>query len=70
MEPSEVQNIIVVDDDECVRETIEVTLVGAGHSVRSTDRGSVAPRWPDDEPCYLLIMDLKMPEIDGPDLYR
>jgi DNA-binding NtrC family response regulator len=70
MEPGEVQNIIVVDDDECVRETIEVALAGAGHSVRSTDRGSEALRWLDDEPCHLLIMDLKMPDIDGPALYK
>jgi len=69
MESEEVQNIIVVDDDDCVRETIEIALAGAGHSVRATDRGSEALQWLDDEPCHLLIMDLKMPEIDGPALY-
>jgi DNA-binding NtrC family response regulator len=71
MEQAEdVQNIIVVDDDECVRETLEIALTGAGHSVRATDCGSEALRWLDDEPCHLLIMDLKMPEIDGPVLYK
>lgn len=68
-QPEDVQNIIVVDDDECIRETLEIALAGAGHSVRATERGSEALRWLDDEPCHLLIMDLKMPEIDGPTLY-
>ena len=70
MEQAEdVQSIIVVDDDACVRETLEIALTGAGHSVRATDCGSEALRWLDEEPCHLLIMDLKMPEIDGPALY-
>jgi DNA-binding NtrC family response regulator len=69
-QPEDVQHIIVVDDDECVRETLEIALAGAGHSVRATERGSEALQWLDEEPCHLLIMDLKMPEIDGPALYK
>jgi DNA-binding NtrC family response regulator len=70
MEAEAAQNIIVVDDNPRVRETLENVLAGAGHSVRGTGRGSEALRWLDDEPCHLLILDLNMPEIDGPALYK
>ena len=69
-QPEDLQSIIVVDDDECVRETLEIALAGVGHSLRATERGSEALQWLDEEPCHLLIMDLKMPEIDGPALYK
>ena len=70
MEAEAAQNIIVVDDNPHVRETLENALAGAGHSVRGTGRGSEALRWLDDKPCHLLILDLNMPEIDGPALYK
>jgi CheY-like chemotaxis protein len=52
-QPEDVQNIIVVDDDECVRETLEIAFAGAGHSVRATEQGSEALQWLG---CHLLIM--------------
>jgi DNA-binding NtrC family response regulator len=71
MEAEAAQNILVVDDNPCVRQTLEIALAGAGHSVRGTGRGSEALRWLDDDaPCHLLILDLNMPEIDGPALYK
>ena len=39
MEAEAAQNIIVVDDNPHVRETLENALAGAGHSVRGTGRG-------------------------------
>lgn len=62
--------IVIVDDDEYVREVTELVLTGAGHSVRSTASGLEALRFLEEESCDLLIADLRMPEIDGPSLHR
>ncbi|MGH7367028.1 MAG: response regulator [Candidatus Rokuibacteriota bacterium] len=70
MDRTEAQRIIVVDDDDCVREAMEMILDGAGHSVRATASGAEALRWLDEQPCDLLILDFKIPEMDGPTIYR
>lgn len=62
--------IILVEDDPFNLETIQMVLEGAGHEVRATARGSQALQWIEEAPCDLLIMDLRMPEMDGPSLYR
>lgn len=62
--------IVIVDDDEYVREVTEMVLSGAGHSVRSTASGLEALRFLEEESCDLLIVDLRMPEIDGAALHR
>jgi PleD family two-component response regulator len=64
------RRIMIVDDDDCVREAMEMSLTGAGHQVRSTASGEEALAWLDAEPCDLLIIDYNMPEIDGATLYR
>jgi CheY-like chemotaxis protein len=62
--------IILVEDDPFNQETIQTVLEGAGHTVRATDRGSEALGWLEEGPCDLLMMDLRMPEMDGPTLFR
>lgn len=62
--------MVVVDDDDEVREVTEMILAGAGYSVRATANGFEALRWLEEQPWDLLILDLRMPEIDGPTLYR
>ncbi len=62
--------IVVVDDDDHVREVTEMVLAGAGYSVRATASGREALRWLEEEPSDLVILDLRMPEVDGPTLYR
>lgn len=47
-----------------------MVLAESGHSVRATGNGFEALRWLEEEPCDLLILDLRMPEIDGPTLLR
>ncbi len=70
MDSPESQRIMVVDDDPFVREAIDMILAGDGHAVRATANGAEALQWLEDGPCDLLILDLKMPEIDGPTLYK
>ena len=67
--PTTTARIILVDDDDDVREVADLVLSGAGHTVRATASGLQALRWMEQEPCDLLVADLKMPEIDGPALY-
>jgi len=64
------RRIVIVDDDDCVREGMEMTLEVAGYQIRSTRSGAEALRWLEDEPCDLLIVDFSMGEMDGPELYR
>jgi len=70
--PAATARVVIVDDDDSVREVIGMVLAGAGHSVRATARGFEALRWLEaqPQPWDLLILDLRMPEIDGPTLYR
>lgn len=70
MDAVNARRIVIVDDDDCVREGIAMTLEVAGHQIRSTGSGPEALRWLEDEPCDLLIVDFSMPEMDGPALYR
>jgi CheY-like chemotaxis protein len=68
--PAVPARVVVVDDDDEVREVTEMVLAGAGHSVRATANGFEALRWLEEQPWDLLILDLRMPEIDGPTLYQ
>jgi PleD family two-component response regulator len=66
MDPGHLR-IFIVEDDPFQLETLQEVLEVAGHTVRGTDRGTVALRWLEEgEPCDLLIMDLGMPDMDGP----
>jgi CheY-like chemotaxis protein len=67
--PPKTAQIVLGEDDEYVRDVAEMVLSGAGHTVRATGSGFEALRWMEEEPCDLLITDIKMPEIDGPALY-
>ena len=62
--------VLVVDDDEYVREVIGMILEGVGHSVTTTPSGAEALRWLGERLPDLMVIDLRMPEIDGPALYR
>lgn len=68
--PTATARIVVVDDDDHVREVTEMVLASAGYSVRATASGREALRWLEEEPWDLVILDLRMPEVDGPTLYR
>jgi len=58
-------NVLVVDDDPHVRETISIHLRNAGYEVRTAKNGieggyAVLRKRPD-----LIIMDVQMPYMDG-----
>src|SRR5262249_53441136 len=63
--------ILVVDDDESIRETVRVFLSMLGHEVHEAKDGREALEWLAQNisrpPC-LAVIDLRMPVLDGWDL--
>jgi len=62
--------ILVVDDDEGVRESLTTVLEGAGHQVTVAASGPEALRLVDATPFSLVITDLSMPGMTGIELLR
>jgi chemosensory pili system protein ChpA (sensor histidine kinase/response regulator) len=63
--------ILVVDDDDALREIYADSLAGSGYEVRSARDGATALRILEDgfTPC-LMFLDLRMPGMDGWELAR
>ena len=63
--------ILVVDDEEPVRDVVRRFLELAGHSVHSVGSGAEAVAWVEqNQPVDLVILDLMMPKEDGVTTYR
>ena len=62
--------IMVVDDEEANRLTIERILVREGYDVRHAEDGRLALDRIRDEPPALVLTDLMMPGMDGLELLR
>ena len=71
MEPDRSQPIVlVVDDEEPNRLTLERILVREGYDVRHAEDAEVALRRLAEDPPAVLLTDLKMPGMDGLELMR
>ncbi len=62
--------ILVVDDEEGLREFLSDTLEAAGHIVERASDGDIAYRILSLRAFHVLVTDLKMPGIDGMELVR
>ena len=62
--------ILVVDDEEGLREFLSDTLEAAGHTVERAADGEIAYRILSSRAFHVLVTDLKMPGIDGMELVR
>jgi len=62
--------ILVVDDHPDVRELLVAVLRTEGCVVDAAGNGSEAVWWLERGRYDLIVSDLKMPELDGPGLYR
>jgi two-component system response regulator FlrC len=62
--------ILVVDDEEGLREFLSDTLEAAGHTVERAIDGEMAYRILGSRAFHVLVTDLKMPGIDGMELVR
>lgn len=65
-------SILVVDDEPFVRRVVVRFLERGGYRARAADGGEEALRILRDagEPIDLLLTDVEMPGVDGPDLVR
>jgi CheY-like chemotaxis protein len=59
------QYILVVDDDDDFREALSEVLTGAGYPVQQAGNGEVALARAAEEAPGMVLLDLKMPVLDG-----
>jgi len=62
--------ILIVDDESNVLTSFEKMLVGQGHQVSTARRAKEAMQHLESDYPDLLIMDIKMPEMNGLEAYR
>ncbi|HEV3009855.1 MAG TPA: response regulator [Burkholderiales bacterium] len=62
--------ILVVDDEECVRELLYLQLSNAGYRVLLAEDAIIAGNFLLDERVDLLLADIEMPFMDGLDLVQ
>lgn len=65
-----VRRILVVDDDDALREVLTVALTRDGHTVDGACDGTEALALLEQQPYDLVLSDLRMPRTDGPSLYE
>ena len=63
-------NILVIDDDETICSLFKDTLEGTGHTVTTVSESSKGLELVKDSDFDLVFLDLKMPEMDGAELFR
>ena len=64
------RRILVVDDDDALREVLTVALTRDGHTVDGACDGTEALALLDRQPYDLVLSDLRMTRVDGPSLYE
>ncbi|WP_233856277.1 response regulator [Paraburkholderia sp. HD33-4] len=69
MEP-EMCKVLLVDDDAAIREALEAVLVSGGHDVASIQDGPAALRAAVEIRPDVIISDVNMPQLEGPDAVR
>jgi CheY-like chemotaxis protein len=57
--------ILVVDDDESIRQIVRLCLADEGYDVLEAANGQAALQVVDDFPPSLILLDLRMPVMDG-----
>ena len=62
--------ILIVDDDEGVRQILVETLKTAGHTVTTADSGERAVAAVREAPVDLVILDMVLPRVDGLEVLR
>lgn len=58
-------NILIVEDEKLLNEAYELVLKKEGHNVRCAFNGEEALKLFDEEQPDLILLDLRMPKMDG-----
>jgi two-component system response regulator VanR len=64
------KHVLIADDDDEIREVLEELLGGAGYRPITAEDGLEALDWLSWVPVDLIIVDLLMPRLDGPELIK
>jgi CheY-like chemotaxis protein len=62
--------ILVIEDDATIRDVLQYALAAAGHSVRTAADGFAGILSVEEDPPELVILDFKMPRMDGSSVLR
>jgi DNA-binding NtrC family response regulator len=62
--------ILIVDDEEVVRHSHLRSLAGTGCSTRVAEDGRTALDVMEQDPSDVVLLDLRMPDIDGMDVLK
>ncbi|MEO8257679.1 MAG: response regulator [Acidobacteriota bacterium] len=62
--------ILLVDDDDLLRDALHQTLVRAGYDVEDAANGTAALRAYRQRPRDVVITDIVMPDMEGLDMMR
>jgi len=65
-----VADVLVVEDEESLLQTLRYNLSRAGHAVRLCTDGSVGLEMALEKPPDLLVLDLMLPGVDGLEICR
>jgi two-component system, chemotaxis family, chemotaxis protein CheY len=58
-------SILIIDDDQSIRETVAEALVDEGYSVLTAANGAEGLEVLSREPPALILLDMRMPVLDG-----
>jgi DNA-binding response OmpR family regulator len=65
-----VAKVLLIDDEEIVRETLADFLINDGYSVEQAANGRSGLKFLEDTTYDLIILDVFMPELDGIELIQ
>ncbi len=64
------KRVLIVEDDDRIRDVLEELLAGAGYGVIGVENGIEALDWLSHSPVDLLIVDILIPGLSGPELIK
>jgi two-component system NtrC family sensor kinase len=62
--------ILVVDDEQVVRDVVNRVLTGEGHKVEAADNAADALKKIEGKTYNLVLVDIKIPGMNGVELYK